>query len=66
MKKKVLFHFTSTATPPDMTVPLHYGNFTVSTRQNAEEVFSCSDLLYGAGDLRGVVDAGTAARKEIA
>jgi hypothetical protein len=50
---------------PTTTISLYYGNLTVSTRQNAEEVSSFSDLLYGAGDLRGVADAGTAARKEL-
>jgi hypothetical protein len=51
---------------PNTTISMHYGNLTVSTRQNAEEVFLRSDLLYGASDLRGVVDVGTANQKELA
>ena len=51
---------------PTTTISLYYGNLTVSTLQNAEEVFSRSDLLYEAGDLRGVADIGTAVRKDLA
>jgi hypothetical protein len=42
------------------------GNSLVSTRQHTEEVFSRGDLLSEGCDLSGVVDAGTAIRKELA
>jgi hypothetical protein len=51
---------------PTTTISLYYGNLTVSNQQNAEAVFSRSDLLYGANDLPGVADIGMAVRKDLA
>lgn len=51
---------------PDTIISMNYGNVTMSTRQHAEEVFSRSDLLYGTGDLRGVVDVGMVIQKDLA
>jgi hypothetical protein len=51
---------------PTTTIPLQHGNLTVSTRHHAEEVFSCSDPLYGARELREVVDTGMSLGKDLA
>jgi hypothetical protein len=44
---------------------VHYEDSWVRPRQNAKEAFSHSDLRYRSGNISGIVDAGTAARKEI-
>jgi hypothetical protein len=44
---------------------IYHGNSLVSARQHAAEVFLYSDLFYKLSNLNGVVDNGTAVRKEL-
>lgn len=65
MKKGLLLHVISLSSTTNSTSYMYYGNFSVRNQQNAEEVFSRSNLLHGASDLSGVVDVGVAIQKEL-